>query len=767
MEDLSEQQSVVSENSLLAPSQLRVAVETRVEQAKEESKSEVYVRKRSQASSNGSINSSTASIAIKSTPAIALTTEQNAHVPTEPATPNDSGAGFLDGVLSTLSMKKDEDMDSITTSPTMMSYRKSTRNKRRGTSTSSIDTSILASPLSEVPKPYASTIATPDYDTNLYVEEKLKGTDYHYATIPRNEEFHKLFKSVSVEDRLLDDFSCALSRDILLQGRIYVSQNNICFNSNLLGWITNLVIPLTDIEGFEKTTTVGLFPNGIAITSKDGRNSFVSFISRDIVFAFLEQVWKCSGGEESESTHHENSSMMTMNGIPTLSKGMNLDNDALYSAYGGALMSLDDDSPRKQLQSTDESDEDEDEDESDVIEVKVAELTNQTVHRLKRNSKYKYSGIHAHHVTHCAYSPELKKETILGKVNLQCPPGLLYEFLFGEETEMVVDFLKSQDSRDFSDISSYELNSDKKKERHYEYIKGLNYSVGPRQTKCVVKETVEHYDEESYINIVNTTQTPDVPSGSAFCVKTRYIMTWGKDNTTDLTVSFWIHWIGSSWMKSIIEKSTKSGQEGATRELLSMINKVINENVEPVTEEVAIDEDATAIEESLELEAEEKPQPVTTASVKSSTDWVSIISGASPLNISVLTLLSIIIFLQLRILNTLHYVPERKIALEMMNSLDKSTEELLFKGQETLIWNWLDERTGTLNTSRRGELSVLQHEIDSVISKWASGELGAQDGQDLLKDFELRLSNYAGKMSADDEKREKIQALKDAFGALL
>jgi hypothetical protein len=702
------------------------------------------VCKRSQVSATSSVNGSTTSVNIKSSPAGPLTTEQNAQAPTEPATPNSNG-GYLNSVLTSLSLKK-EDSDSITTSPTMMSYRKTSKSKRRGTSTSSVD--VTDSPLSEEPKPYASNA----YDLNLYVDEKFKDTSYHYATIPRNEEFHKLFKSITADDRLLDDFSCALSRDILLQGRIYVSEHNICFNSNLLGWVTNLIIPLSDIEKFEKTTTVGLFPNGIAIHSREGRNSFVSFISRDSVFTFLEEVWKSSGGQKDESTSsHSNDSLLNM---PVLSKDMDLDQDALYTAYGGALMSLDEDSPKKVPISSDESDEEFDSEES----IKESKLSNQTVYKLRQGSKYKYDGPYAHGETRFPHSAD--NETILAKENLKCPPGVLYELLFGDHREMMIEFLKSQDSRDFSDVSYYGINDENKRERHYEYTKGLNYSVGPKQTKCVVTETIEHFDPSGYINVVNTTQTPDVPSGNSFCVKTRYLMTWGKDNTTDLTVSYWFRWTGSSWMKSIIEKSTNNGQETATTALLSMITMTLEENIQASSEEVSVDETKMAEEEvpTETLIAKPVPKPVETTSMFK--DW-------SAFNIVVMFLLSVIVLLQLGILRGLQKIPERTFSLSSLNPLDKRTENLLYRGEEVLIWNWLDERTNSLNSSRLNELKVLQSEIDTVISKWASGHLNADESQELLKSFEARLSQYASNMIDDDEKREKVQAFKEAFGALL
>src|ERR1700694_377468 len=36
------------------------------------------------------------------------------------------------------------------------------------------------------------------------------------------------------------DYSCALSKEILVQGRMYVSEHYICFNSNIFGWVTNV-----------------------------------------------------------------------------------------------------------------------------------------------------------------------------------------------------------------------------------------------------------------------------------------------------------------------------------------------------------------------------------------------------------------------------------------------------------------------------------------------------------------------------------------------
>lgn len=58
-----------------------------------------------------------------------------------------------------------------------------------------------------------------------------------------------------------------------------------------------------------------------------------------------------------------------------------------------------------------------------------------------------------------------------------------------------------------------------------------------------------HYDLDDYITQVTTTQTPDVPAGSSFCVKTRTCLTWAGDNKVRILVTFAVEFTKSSWLK--------------------------------------------------------------------------------------------------------------------------------------------------------------------------------------------------------------------------
>ena len=87
------------------------------------------------------------------------------------------------------------------------------------------------------------------------------------------------------------------------------------------------------------------------------------------------------------------------------------------------------------------------------------------------------------------------------------------------------------------------------KNRTYSYIKPLNASIGPKQTKCIITETLDSIDLEKAISITVATQTPDVPSGNVFSVKTKYCLMWAAGNSTRLLMTCTIEWTGKSWLK--------------------------------------------------------------------------------------------------------------------------------------------------------------------------------------------------------------------------
>ncbi|KAK1800516.1 hypothetical protein P4O66_005733, partial [Electrophorus voltai] len=105
-----------------------------------------------------------------------------------------------------------------------------------------------------------------------------------------NAQYHKLFKEMSKDEILKQSYTCALQKDILYQGRLFVSDNWICFHSKVFGRDTKIVIPVLSITLIKKTKTALLVPNALVITTTNERHVFVSFLSRDTTYKFLISV---------------------------------------------------------------------------------------------------------------------------------------------------------------------------------------------------------------------------------------------------------------------------------------------------------------------------------------------------------------------------------------------------------------------------------------------------------------------------------------------
>eukprot|EP00054_Salpingoeca_dolichothecata_P027024 m.195876 g.195876 ORF g.195876 m.195876 type:complete len:802 (-) comp25837_c0_seq1:107-2512(-) len=147
-------------------------------------------------------------------------------------------------------------------------------------------------PVSRSPKPKEDERKSFSRQLHQSLSDSAKAVKKLFVAQKDNETFHSLFQDLPEEEILLDDFVCALQRDILVQGRLYVSQNYLCFHSNILGWETMLYLSLEDIIAIRKEKTALVIPNAIQLTTRDGtKRTFTSFLTRDRAFRCLYKVW--------------------------------------------------------------------------------------------------------------------------------------------------------------------------------------------------------------------------------------------------------------------------------------------------------------------------------------------------------------------------------------------------------------------------------------------------------------------------------------------
>ena len=348
-----------------------------------------------------------------------------------------------------------------------------------------------------------------------------------------------------------------------------MSEAHICFSSNIVGWVTNLVISFDEMVSVEKKNTAVIFPNAIMIQTLQARNTFASFAARDSTYELLIGIWKIN---------HPNLKS-SLNGV-IVDDAAAGDKTEVVDLDGSEADSLDDDSD------DDVYDEDDEEDAgsfvggalvpsiagSDIGEtplsrktsaapmgmtlpptgavMKGAEATDAVAAGAAASAEY--PGPQAHAPTECGESGE-HYDRALPEALIAAPLGKVYSIMWGPASNAfmrrwMVEDMKCREVNLPED--KFGLDNDHKTYT-FDYIKPLNAPVGPRQTKCITTNTLLAFDFEKAITIDCSTQTPDVPSGSVFTTRTRYCLMWAPGNATRIISSCTIEWTGKSWLKGM------------------------------------------------------------------------------------------------------------------------------------------------------------------------------------------------------------------------
>ncbi|KAL1407061.1 hypothetical protein Q8F55_006474 [Vanrija albida] len=375
-----------------------------------------------------------------------------------------------------------------------------------------------------------------EHDSDTEGLDHLPVTGFAVASNRRNGEFHALFPTVDEGDYLIEDYGCALAKDILVHGRLYVSENHICFHSNLFGWVTDVVVPFSEVKTIEKKMTALVIPNAIGVYTAKERYTFASLISRDSTFDVLMNIWRIAHPDD----------VMT----PSVANGTSRP--------------------------------------PSVTDCEAPQT------------------VASHRTTECAcgkagtHYTEVALDTVFPS-----SPEKVYNLIFN--SGWFRTFL--YDSQKLKDIESsdWRPDEDQKLTRSMSYIKPLNGSVGPKQTKCQIVDLHDHCDFDDYITMITTTKTPDVPNGSVFSVKTRTCFTWAGPASTRVLVTTEVEWTGKSWLKGIIERGAIEGQKQFHDDLANQIRAHMKEH--PTEFAVA---GAEHIDEA-ELEAPTSPAGTTEA----------------------------------------------------------------------------------------------------------------------------------------------------------
>lgn len=454
---------------------------------------------------------------------------------------------------------------------------------------------------------------------NLWNDTGPQVTGFAVASSKRNADFHALFPSLPDDDYLIESYACAVNRDLLIQGRLYVSEHHLCFHSNIFGWVTSLAVAFADVLSIEKRNTAYLIPNAISVHTLRDRYLFSSLVSRDVTYSMLVNIWRMS--TPSETTQRVAQELSDASDEDVATDDGAHDTSAAAPATAGAVAA---DAPaaesepaaqaapeakpdssndksakgpermtkreklrrhlskaRKNIKRTgkaekadaadDESDSD-DADDSDDLDSSMSD----------EDGDKGTSGADDHSPTtcDCEKNKEHLSNVVMDEI-LDATPRQVFDLLF------VNDFMKTfwTDSQQLRDVEIGEWHSDKDgKEatatRSVTYVKPLSGPIGPKQTRCLITDEQLHIDFDDFCTAVTTTRTPDVPSGNNFSVRTRLCFTWAEQGRTRLYVTCGVDWTGRSMIKSVIDKASIEGQKEYFHSLGDAIRQYIIDHPE-------------------------------------------------------------------------------------------------------------------------------------------------------------------------------------------
>ena len=397
-------------------------------------------------------------------------------------------------------------------------------------------------------------------------------TGFAVASSKRNADFHALFPNVSDDDFLIETNACAIARDFLIQGRMFVSERHLCFHSNIFGWITSVVVPFVEIISIEKKSTAYLIPNAILVRTLHSKFMFTSLVTRDLTYSMLVNIWRnlvtvnqsCgSTRENAERDPLQEMGNYSFEGIAaneasdhTLSK-----RDRLRKYIHEAREFV------KKHESNDASADgmvqghrDGNEDDTDSVASE-----NELVEHEKTTCACSKNGEHA---------PNVVSDDVLPLTPLE-----LFQILF--TSDLMKEFLSDQQHLIDVEIGEWCSGSASgaTATRKINYIKPLNGAVGPKQTRCEITEEQMHIDFNDYCTMITTTRTPDVPSGNSFEVRTRTCFMWaGGSRRSRMLVTCSVEWSGRSMLKSIIDKASIDGQKQYYADLIATVKEHVRDH---------------------------------------------------------------------------------------------------------------------------------------------------------------------------------------------
>ncbi|CAF3942285.1 unnamed protein product [Rotaria sordida] len=186
-----------------------------------------------------------------------------------------------------------------------------------------------------------------EQNDNLQSEEK-KDYDKNRARVPKRVKyFRKFFESEIPDDmpEVIDCYVCAYYGDILLQGKMFITDRYLCFYSRIINYVTKHVYRWNEIDNITKERIAFIFPTAIGIKLKETKRKviYASFLSRDDAYDKIVSIWSQFRNNINQSGEDESSS------TPNGSLKSTYKNDKMKNTKRNSYESVNDSEPEEVL----------------------------------------------------------------------------------------------------------------------------------------------------------------------------------------------------------------------------------------------------------------------------------------------------------------------------------------------------------------------------------------------------------------------------------
>jgi len=414
----------------------------------------------------------------------------------------------------------------------------------------------------------------------------------------RCDEVKKNFPGLPHNEMLIGDYSCALQKDILVHGRVYITTNYLCFYANIFRWETAVIIAWKEVTAMTKEKTALVIPNAVQICTGSDKYFFTSFAARDKTHVLMFRLWQNSLLDNPAMAPELWSWVRSVygdkteryNGSETNYQGDESNDAASNCSFDGIEMA----NPFRQRQYSNILEEEEKETGRDKVDSKETEINSKpdrsftdqsdnsgSVDRLSEPPQDPVVSTSpappTHMLTYGAWRQSKVARQFISR-NFDLNIDDLFTLLF-TNSKFFYDFQSERKTFDIVQCPWQHSNQSDDKYREVSYTLHLNHPIGPKTSRATEVQTMRQNSVPGHIyNVDVETTNADIPYADHFYVATHYCLVKVSESESFLTVLCDIKYKKSPWglIKSFIEKNCWAGIE----EHYSALSEALERDIE-------------------------------------------------------------------------------------------------------------------------------------------------------------------------------------------